>query len=129
MLQLPGFSLALVPGPNNSIARLLSIFQNGGPESEIFARSSASSLVVVGLAAWAVLKSSRATALDGTAVDVVALAFFKCRSTSRTNQTTGHVTTKLAAATKEKICDRFIMSLPFGDRDISGYRGVAMLQK
>ena len=44
-------------------------------------------------------------------VDVVALAFFKCRSTSRTNQTTGHVTTKLAAATKEKICDRFIMSL------------------
>jgi len=67
--------------------------------------------------------------LDGTAVDVVALAFFKCRSASRTNPTTGHVTTKLAAATKEKICDRFIMSLPFGDRDISGHRGVAMLQK
>ncbi len=35
MLQLPGFSAALVPGPNNSIARLLSIFQNGGPESEM----------------------------------------------------------------------------------------------
>src|SRR6266567_9504730 len=90
-------------------------------KARCFARSSASSLVVVGLAAWAVLKGSRATALDGTAVDVVALAFFKCRSASRTNPTTGHVTTKLAAATKEKICDRFIMSLPFGDRDISGH--------
>ena len=50
-------------------------------------------------------------------------------SGSPDDQPTGHVTTKLAAATKEKICDRFIMSLPFGDRDISGYRGVAMLQK
>jgi len=129
MLQLPGFSLALVPGPNNSIARLLSIFRMEVQKARCLARSSASSIVVVGLAAWAVLKGSRATALDGTAVDVVALAFFKCRSTSRTNQTTGHVTTKLAAATKEKICDRFIMSLPFGDRDISGHRGAAMLQK
>jgi hypothetical protein len=57
------------------------------------------------------LKGSGATALDDRVVDVVAFAFFKCRSASRTNQTTSDMTTKLAAATKEKISDRFNMSL------------------
>jgi hypothetical protein len=61
-------------------------------------------------------------AVDGRAVDVVALACFKCRSASRTNQTTSDVMTKLAAAAKKKIGDRFNMSLPPGDRDIGGHR-------
>jgi hypothetical protein len=61
--------------------------------------------------------------LDGTAaVDVVAVAFFKCRSASRTNQITGNVTIKLAATAKKKISDRFGMSLPPGNRDIGGHR-------
>src|SRR5437764_12101944 len=55
--------------------------------------------------------------------DVVASAF--C---SRTNQTTSHATTKLAAAAKKKINDRFIKSLLLPG-DIGGHRGVASPQK
>jgi hypothetical protein len=52
-------------------------------------------------------------ALYGTAVDeVVAYAGCKCGSATRTNQTTSHVTTKLAAAADKNISDRFSMSLP-----------------
>ena len=39
------------------------------------------------------------------------------------------MTTKLAAATKKMIGNRFVMSLPPGDRDIGGHRGVARSQK
>jgi hypothetical protein len=39
------------------------------------------------------------------------------------------VTTKLAAAAKETISDRFSMSLPPGDRDIGGHHGVARPQR
>jgi hypothetical protein len=58
------------------------------------------------------LKGSGATALNGRAVvDVVAFAIFKCRSESRTNQTISDMMTKLALAAKEKISERFNMSL------------------
>src|SRR6266581_7165168 len=104
------------------------LFRTKVQKARRFACSSASILVVVWLAAWAVLKGSGATALDGTAVDVVASAFLKSGSASSTNHTTSHVTTKLAAAAKKKINDRFVMSLPSGDRDIGGHRGVARPQ-
>src|SRR4051812_29291646 len=104
-------------------------FRTKVQKARCFARSSASILVVVWLAAWTILKGSGATALDGTAIDVVASAFFKCGSASIANQTTSHVRPKLAAAAKKKINDRFIMSLPSRDRDIGGRRGVARPQK
>src|SRR5437764_12314989 len=82
-------------------------------------------LVIEWLAGCAMLKGSVATSLDGMGGDVVSSAF--C---SRTNQTTSHVTTKLAAVAKKKINDRFIMFLLLpGDRDIGRHRGVARPQK
>src|SRR6266566_658139 len=93
------------------------LFRTKVQKARRFACSSASILVVVWLAAWAILTGSGASALDGTAADVVASAFFKCGSASRTNPTTSHATTKLAAAARKRISDRFIMSLPSRDRD------------
>jgi hypothetical protein len=47
---------------------------------------------------------------DRAVVEVMAFAVLNCISASRTNQTTSDMTTKLAAAAKEKINDRFNMS-------------------
>ena len=74
------------------------LFRTKVQKARRFACSSASILVVVWLAAWAILTGSGASALDGTAADVVASAFFKCGSASRTNPTTSHATTKLAVS-------------------------------
>src|SRR5438874_13749799 len=92
-------------------------FKTDVQKARCLTRSSASMLIVFLLAAWPVLKGSGATTSGGMAVVVVAAAFLKCRSASRTN----HRTAKLATATKERIGDRIIMSLPPGDRDIGGH--------
>jgi hypothetical protein len=111
----PRFGAALIHGPNNSSTGLLSILQNGRPESEML------SLIqckyphrpfVSGVG-----RSERLGSYD--------LGWHGCCcSGSRPSKMQIGIqnkpwTVKLATATRERIGDRFIMSLPPRDRDIA----------
>jgi hypothetical protein len=111
----PRFGAALINGPNNSSTGLLSILQNGRPKSEML------SLIqckyphrpfVSGVG-----RSERLGSYD--------LGWHGCCcSGSRPSKMQIGIqnkpwTVKLATATRERIGDRFIMSLPPRDRDIA----------